>query len=356
MLGRTIAETDKEGNVTAQNIWGHKPLARKINGKYYYYLYNGHGDVVKIVDESGNIVNRYKYDEWGNILEETEEIENPIRYAGEYFDEESGMYYLRARYYDPVTGRFISKDSYEGTLTNPLSMNLYTYCYNNPLRYIDPSGHIITSWDKLHCTADEIKLLDQYTKDWENGDIAAYNYAENIRNKYRTYEEYGIGDGNTGGRMGVYDTYLYFDNARISASPEVKAIDFSIKFGTGLEANIKVAGIGVEVGGKRYYDVTNALSSNPTESLQFSVMAQATEKIKIGGNITGTVNPVTQEHLKNQGFVGVKIGNTVFGWDNLPKNQDFSLDFSAGGYFGVGGEASFNINFSEIWRRISSQF
>ncbi|MCT4565098.1 MAG: hypothetical protein N4A68_12410 [Maledivibacter sp.] len=141
MLGRTIAETDKDGNVTAQNIWGHKPLARKINGKYYYYLYNGHGDVVKIVDGSGNIVNRYKYDEWGNILEETEQIENPIKYAGEYFDEESSMYYLRARYYDPVIGRFVSKDSYEGTLTNPLSMNQYMYCYNNPLMYVDPSGH-----------------------------------------------------------------------------------------------------------------------------------------------------------------------------------------------------------------------
>jgi YD repeat-containing protein len=96
MLGRTIAETDGNDNITAQNIWGHKPLARKIKGKYYYYLYNGHGDVVKIVDESGKIVNRYKYDEWGNNLEETEEIENPLKYTGEYYDEESGMYYLRA--------------------------------------------------------------------------------------------------------------------------------------------------------------------------------------------------------------------------------------------------------------------
>jgi RHS repeat-associated protein len=97
---------------------------------------------VKIVDESGKIVNRYKYDEWGNILEETEEIENPLKYTGEYYDEESGMYYLRARYYDPVIGRFVAKDSYEGEVTNPLSLNLYIYCYNNPLGYIDPSGHV----------------------------------------------------------------------------------------------------------------------------------------------------------------------------------------------------------------------
>ncbi|MDD4049175.1 MAG: RHS repeat-associated core domain-containing protein, partial [Clostridia bacterium] len=143
--GNTIAEANKNGAVTAQIIWGHKPLARKVSGKYYYYLYNGHGDVVQIIDENGNTVNSYEYDEWGKILEECQDpklgIDNPIRYAGEYYDEESGLYYLRARYYDPVVGRFITKDSYEGDIANPLSLNQYTYCHNDPVNYIDPSGH-----------------------------------------------------------------------------------------------------------------------------------------------------------------------------------------------------------------------
>ena len=64
-----------------------------------------------------------------------------MKYAGEYYDEESGLYYLRARYYDPSIGRFISMDSYEGDITNPLSLNLYTYVENDPLSYVDPSGH-----------------------------------------------------------------------------------------------------------------------------------------------------------------------------------------------------------------------
>ena len=115
----------------AQIILGHKPLTRKIDGAYYYYIYNGHGDVIQMVDESGNIVNSYKYDECGNQLFKDEEVYNPIRYAGEYFDEESGLYYLRARYYESIFGRFISKDSYEGDITNPLSLNLYTYVENN---------------------------------------------------------------------------------------------------------------------------------------------------------------------------------------------------------------------------------
>lgn len=138
--GLVIAESNASNQVTAQNIWGHKPLARKVNGSYYYYVYNGHGDVIQVLDESGNTVNTYRYDEWGNILSQSEQIANPIRYAGEYYDEESGLYYLRARYYDPVLGRFISKDSYEGDITNPLTLNLYMYCAGNPIMYIDPSG------------------------------------------------------------------------------------------------------------------------------------------------------------------------------------------------------------------------
>ena len=66
---------------------------------------------------------------------------NPYRYSGEYFDKETGSIYLRARYYDPGIGRFISEDSFLGNNSDPLSLNLYTYCYNNPLTFIDPSGH-----------------------------------------------------------------------------------------------------------------------------------------------------------------------------------------------------------------------
>jgi len=143
LSGRVIAESNGAGNVTAQNIWGHKMLARKIGAAYYYYLYNGHGDVVQIVNESGAIVNSYNYDEWGNIRTISETVSNPLRYCGEYFDEESGLYYLRARYYDPLIARFITKDSLEGDISNPLSMNQYTYCYNNPLIYADPSGHLV---------------------------------------------------------------------------------------------------------------------------------------------------------------------------------------------------------------------
>ena len=83
----------------------------------------------------------YKYDAFGvEINPDTNDV-NVFRFCGEYFDTETGTVYLRARYYQASIGRFISRDSFAGRRSDPLSLNLYTYCRNNPLRYVDPSGH-----------------------------------------------------------------------------------------------------------------------------------------------------------------------------------------------------------------------
>lgn len=87
------------------------------------------------------MVNNYKYNEWVNIPESDETISNPFKCVGEVFDEETGLYYQRAGYYDPALGRFLNEDAVEGQINNPLSMNLYTYCYNNPLLYTDSTGN-----------------------------------------------------------------------------------------------------------------------------------------------------------------------------------------------------------------------
>ncbi|WP_407653331.1 RHS repeat-associated core domain-containing protein [Brevibacillus ruminantium] len=140
--GKVIEELDKNNQLQARNIWGNELLFRKDTAanKQGYYLYNSHGDVVKIVGEQGEELNRYEYDTWGNIVSKTEGMSNPFAYSGEMFDNETGFYYLRARYYDPTVGRFISEDTYKGQVDNPLSLNRYTYVHNNPLRFVDPSG------------------------------------------------------------------------------------------------------------------------------------------------------------------------------------------------------------------------
>ncbi|RUS43551.1 RHS repeat domain-containing protein [Cohnella sp. AR92] len=150
--GEVIAEVNGSNQTTANYVRGDRLLVKKdvATSKNYYYLYNGHGDVVQMVDAStGNVVNSYSYDEWGNILQQTEDpsASNIFKYAGEVYDNETGLYYLRARYYDPSVGRFINEDTYEGQVNNPLSLNLYTYVQNNPLIYTDPSGMCgVKSW------------------------------------------------------------------------------------------------------------------------------------------------------------------------------------------------------------------
>ena len=78
-------------------------------------------------------------DPWWQAEEST--IDNPFRYCGEYLDLSSGFYYLRARDYDSVTQRFLTEDSYSGQMADPLSLNLYPYCENDPINFVDPTGN-----------------------------------------------------------------------------------------------------------------------------------------------------------------------------------------------------------------------
>ena len=116
-VGKTVGNEstaytiDQDGNVILENgddiIRGHQALAKRTeDGSYYYYIYNGHGDVVMLVDESGNVKNSYQYDAWGKITNETETIPNSIKYAGEYYDAETGFLY-----YCDIIGQRLEKPS-----------------------------------------------------------------------------------------------------------------------------------------------------------------------------------------------------------------------------------------------------
>ena len=109
--------------------------------EYTYYTQNAHGDVVNLTDSTGAVTKTYKYDAFGVEKNIDNSDTNAFRYCGEYYDTETGTIYLRARYYNPATGRFISRDSFAGRRSDPLSLNLYTYCGNNPVIYTDPLGH-----------------------------------------------------------------------------------------------------------------------------------------------------------------------------------------------------------------------
>ena len=120
-------------------IYGHTLISQ---GNSWYYLYNAHGDVVKYINTTGAVLQSYDYDAFGEEADPSATDTNPFRYAGQYFDDETGTYYLRARYYNPGNGRFTQQDSWGyADPADPLSLNLYVYCINNPVMYIDPSGN-----------------------------------------------------------------------------------------------------------------------------------------------------------------------------------------------------------------------
>ena len=118
----------------------------------YFYRRNLQGDVTTIYNSSGSKVGEYAYDAWGNctILSGASNdlvSNNPIRYRGYYLDSETGLYYLNARYYNPQWRRFISPDSTDYLDPESVNgLNLYAYCYNDPVNYADPSGHSATKW------------------------------------------------------------------------------------------------------------------------------------------------------------------------------------------------------------------
>ena len=123
-----------------------------FNGVIYTYVHNLQGDVVGILDSTGALVVEYKYDAWGKLLSTTGSLadtlgkRNPFRYRGYIYDEESGLYYLRSRYYNPEIGRFINADIIENVEAEDLlALNLFCYAINSPISNSDQDGNFALS-------------------------------------------------------------------------------------------------------------------------------------------------------------------------------------------------------------------
>ncbi len=139
--GNLLAEADKDGNILHYYIHGKGLLAvvAETPTRMYCYHYNATGSTIAMTDEAQTVVNQYSYDPHGNILSRQEQIPQSFKYVGQYgvMAEPNGFYYMRARYYDPQVGRFVSEDpsGFEGG-----DVNLYAYVANNPVMGIDPEG------------------------------------------------------------------------------------------------------------------------------------------------------------------------------------------------------------------------
>ena len=157
-LVRKAANNTEAAKTTVQFVYDTqgKPFMLRVNGKTdYFYLYNGLGDVVGLIDSSNKVVVRYQYNSWGKATssEDTSGVSlatlNPFRYRKYVYDPETGLYCLGSRYYDPEVGRFVNADDTDVIFAKPQELyhkNLYVYCDNNPVVRRDLQGYF---WETL---------------------------------------------------------------------------------------------------------------------------------------------------------------------------------------------------------------
>ena len=130
----------------------------KYGATTYLYRKDTQGNIIALICEDGAIVARYLYDAWGKVsvvdnngslISDVKHIGNlnPFRYRGYYYDTETGLYFLKTRYYDPAIGRFMTIDGIEYLDPETINgLNLYAYCNNNPVMNIDPNGSKWWHW------------------------------------------------------------------------------------------------------------------------------------------------------------------------------------------------------------------
>ncbi len=132
--------------VTAVYTYGHTLISQdRLDGAIWctsFYGYDGHNNVRYLTDVNGTVTDTYDYDAFGNLTAASGATMNSYLFTGEQYDADLGLYYLRARYHNPDTGRFWTEDSYEGNGSDPASLHKYTYCGNNPVNAFDPSGKL----------------------------------------------------------------------------------------------------------------------------------------------------------------------------------------------------------------------
>ena len=171
--------------------------AFEYGGQMYYYQKNLQGDVIGICDNCGNVLGTYRYDAWGKILSQgTNNIlaVNPFRYRGYYYDTETELYYLQTRYYDPETGRFLSADSMRYLAPKIINgLNLYAYCLNNPMHYIDVLGNI--------------PFANVFTKFYQTFSGLSFNIQQWARIEYSMTVNHGQTD-----ETGFFYAYAGYDN------------------------------------------------------------------------------------------------------------------------------------------------
>ncbi|AFZ10675.1 RHS repeat-associated core domain protein (plasmid) [Oscillatoria nigro-viridis PCC 7112] len=138
---QVVEEYDALGNAKGSYVYGYDLIGKLQGNQPSFYHADGLGSTRLLTNGLGGVTDSYAYDAYGNLIFSTGGSNNAYLFAGEQRDSETGLDYLRARYYDPLVGRFVSADAYEGNLSDPMSLHDYQYAHANPVVNTDPSGY-----------------------------------------------------------------------------------------------------------------------------------------------------------------------------------------------------------------------
>ncbi len=341
--GNIILETDQTNTVTARNIRGLRLIYRENNpgqtdAQFLYYLHNAHGDVTQLLNEKGQVIKDYRYDPFGQEefaeslvfggkqttelwRKEIEKIDNPFRYCGEYLDEETGNYYLRARYYDPSVQRFINEDSYAVAYGAAWKEHLYSYANNDPINCFDPTGHL--SWGRFWGGVKSVgSTIVSGTKAAGNAVVSGAKAAGNAV----------VSGAKTAGKA-VVSGVKAAGNAVVSG---VKSVVTSGKQIVGSAVN-KGKQVVSNIGGKDKQAVNNAANKGKQGEKNNNTIAQGTGQTKnIQGNITSNANQKSK--IQQTVEIAKIVANIVI--DNRKTIAKYAFD---GKSYTVSGSALFDL-------------
>jgi len=266
-------------------VAGESGAAPNTTPETLYYLEDSLDSVLALLNNDDEVALRYHYDAFG-VATDAEKFDlnypgpdNLFGYTGLGYDASSGLSYARARYFDSSIGRFISQDTYEGQLDNPLSLNLYTYVHNNPLIYTDPTGHKIWFVHGTFANPDKkgINTWSGYDPefvpyvedlfnekseeyDWTGGNStkARKDAAENLANKIYDYykqnpnEPVRIVGHSHGGNVGIMAVNLLAEkglmvDTLITIATPVR--EYQLNTGVGQHIHVYNQGDGVQING-----------------------------------------------------------------------------------------------------------
>ena len=263
------------GVVDTTYIKGIGLIASKKNNTFTFYIYNGSGDVIQLVNSSGTVIKNYDYDAWGVERNPDPNDTNPFRYKGNfgyYFEKETGTYLCTFRAYNPKTGRFQTENPAKDGL------NWYTYGANNPLMFVDPSGLKI---EIAAFDSDYYKYkLYEYDKSGSNMTQKEYDAAVIEYNRAIEYLKNGSSI-----FKNLYDTLMNSNIVFYMVFNNVEDAYFEHKYANYFDANLK----GSSIIGTQFinWDPTIGLVMKDGTSIQSAALVLAHEFGHVGQYLDG---------------------------------------------------------------------